>query len=90
MLAKKAEKNRRARQGVGVGEPAPPTFPRPSAPRETNRESLCTYAVKRSPGFPGNPRGESSCFCFLGGRAQWGVGLKGARRTTVARHSLVF
>lgn len=86
MLAKKAEKQKSWEKEKKSHHP-PSLSPQPL--RETDRESLCTYAIKTGLGFPGNPRGESSCFCFLGGRAQWGVGKKGGRRTNVSKHSLV-
>lgn len=48
---------------------------RPQTQRERQTEKACAHMLtRRARQILRSPRGESSCFCFLGGRAQWGVG----------------
>lgn len=90
MLAKEGD----ARRGRLKRVPSTLRGPQREASDSVKRlaEDGCAHLLsRRAHRFCGNPRGESSCFCSLGGRAQEGVGTtQEPGRPFLERHSLVF
>lgn len=70
-----SQRRRQEKQRGSKGVPPPvPQTEASARVSKTGRGCWCTSAVKKGLQIRGSPGGESSCLCFLGGRAQEGVG----------------